>query len=201
GPGGQVNTATPTYNDASGATVDSTSNNYNLAARQSTSVTISDTGVAANDNDGTINGIDTINAAAQGSTVTFTDVVTNTGNGTDSFDITVPSNTFPAGTVFTLYKSDGVTPLIDTSGNSIPDTGPLAAGASYTVIVKAALPAGSLGGPFNATATATSTVSGALNAGANANMIDRLVAITASTVDLTNNAALGNPGVLGTGAG
>jgi uncharacterized repeat protein (TIGR01451 family) len=200
-PGVLVNTATLSYNDGSGTTVNGTSNNYNFTVRQSASVTISDTGVAANDNDGTINGIDTINAAAQGSTVTFTDVVTNTGNGTDSFDITIPSNTFPAGTVFTLYKSDGVTPLIDTTGNSIPDTGPLAAGASYTVIIKAALPAGSTGGPFNATVTATSTVSGALNAGANASMIDRLVAITASTVDVTNNAALGNPGVLGVGAG
>ncbi|HEV2987682.1 MAG TPA: hypothetical protein VG759_04525 [Candidatus Angelobacter sp.] len=200
-PGVLVNTATLSYNDGSGTTVNGTSNNYNFTVRQSASVTISDTGVAANDNDGTINGIDTINAAAQGSTVTFTDIVTNTGNGTDSFDITIPSNTFPAGTVFTLYKSDGVTPLIDTTGNSIPDTGPLAAGASYTVIIKAALPAGSTGGPFNATVTATSTVSGALNAGANASMIDRLVAITASTVDVTNNAALGNPGVLGVGPG
>ncbi len=200
-PGVLVNTATLSYNDGSGTTVNGTSNNYNFTVRQSASVTISDTGLAANDNDGTINGIDTINAAAQGSTVTFTDVVTNTGNGTDSFDITVPSNTFPAGTVFTLYKSDGVTPLIDTTGNSIPDTGPLAAGASYTVIVKAALPAGSTGGPFNATVTATSTVSGALNAGANASMTDRLVAITASTVDVTNNAALGSPGVLGVGPG
>jgi uncharacterized repeat protein (TIGR01451 family) len=200
-PGVLTNTATLSYNDGSGTTVNGTSNNYNFTVRQSASVTISDTGVAANDNDATINGIDTINAAAQGSTVTFTDVVTNTGNGTDSFDITIPSNTFPAGTVFTLYKSDGVTPLIDTTGNSIPDTGPLAAGASYTVIVKAALPAGSTGGPFNATVTATSTVSGALNAGANASMTDRLVAITASTVDVTNNAAIGSPGVLGTGAG
>jgi uncharacterized repeat protein (TIGR01451 family) len=196
-----VNTATLSYNDGSGTTVNGTSNNYNFTVRQSAAVTISDTGVAANDNDGTINGIDTINAAPQGGTVTFTDVVTNTGNGTDTFDITIPSNTFPAGTVFTLYKSDGVTPLIDTNGNSIPDTGPLAAGASYTVIVKAALPAGSTGGPFNATVTATSTVSGALNAGANASMTDRLVAITASTVDVTNNAALGSPGVLGSGAG
>ena len=196
-----TNTATLSYNDGSGTTVNGTSNNYNFTVRQSAAVTISDTGVAANDNDGTINGIDTINAAPQGGTVTFTDVVTNTGNGTDTFDITVPSNTFPAGTVFTLYKSDGVTPLIDTNGNSIPDTGPLAAGASYTVIIKAALPAGATGGPFNATATATSTVSGALNAGANASMTDRLVAITASSVDLTNNAALGNPGVLGVGPG
>jgi len=90
-----------------------------------------------------------------------------------------------------------VTPLIDTNGNSIPDTGPLAAGVSYTVIVKATLPAGATGGPFNATATATSTVVGALNAGANANMTDRLVAITASTVDLNQqrgNRRRGSPG-------
>ncbi len=200
-PGVLTNTASLSYNDGSGTTVNGTSNSFNFTVRQSAAVTISDTGVAANDNDATVNGIDTINSAAQGSIVTFTDVVTNTGNGTDSFDITIPSNTFPAGTVFTLYKSDGVTPLIDTNGNSTPDTGPVAAGASYTVIVKAALPAGALGGPFNATATATSTVVGAINAGANASMTDRLVAITASTVDLTNNAAIGGPGVLGVGAG
>jgi uncharacterized repeat protein (TIGR01451 family) len=200
-PGVLANTATISYNDGSGTTVNGSSNTYNFTVRQSASVTISDTGVAANDNDGTLNGIDTINAAPQGSIVTFTDVVTNTGNGTDSFDITIPSNTFPAGTVFTLYKSDGVTPLIDTTGNSVPDSGPLAAGNSYTVIVKAALPAGATGGPFNATVTATSTVVGALNAGANASMTDRLVAITASTVDVTNNAAIGSPGVLGVGAG
>jgi uncharacterized repeat protein (TIGR01451 family) len=200
-PGVLNNTATLSFNDGTGTTVNGSSNTYSFTVRQSAAVTISDTGVAANDNDGTINGIDTINAAAQGSTVTFTDVVTNTGNGADSFDITVPSNTFPAGTVFTLYKSDGVTPLIDTTGNSIPDTGPLAAGASYTVIVKAALPAGATGGPFNATVTATSTVAGALNAGANASMTDRLVAITSSTVDVTNNAAIGSPGVLGVGPG
>lgn len=200
-PGVLTNTATDSYNDGSGTTVNGTSNSYNFTVRQSASVTISDTGVAANDNDGTINGIDTINSAAQGATVTFTDVVTNTGNGTDAFNITIPSNTFPSGTVFTLYKSDGVTPLIDTNGDSVPDTGPLAAGASYTVIVKAALPAGATGGPFNATATATSTVVGALNAGANASMTDRLVAITTNTVDVTNNAAIGGSGVLGVGAG
>src|SRR6267154_780417 len=169
-PGVLSNTATVSFNDGSGTTVNGTSNTFNFTVRQSASVT-------------------------------FSDVVTNTGNGTDSFDITIPSNTFPAGTVFTLYKSDGVTPLIDTTGNSIPDTGPVATGASYTVIVKAALPAGATGGPFNSTITATSTVVGALNAGANASMTDRLVAITANTVDLTNNAAIGSPGVLGVGPG
>src|SRR5205085_12193218 len=86
-------------------------------------------------------------------------------------------------------------------GNGSPAPGRLAAGARYRVFDKAALPAGSTGRPFNATVTATSTVSGALNAGANASMTDRLLAITASTVDLTNNAAIGSPGVLGVGAG
>jgi uncharacterized repeat protein (TIGR01451 family) len=201
-PGVLTNTATVSYNDGSGTTVTGTSNGYNFTVLQSAAVTISDTGVAANDNDAIINGIDTITSAAQGSIVTFTDVVKNTGNGTDSFDITIAAGSpvFPAGTVFTLYKSDGVTPLIDTNGNSIPDTGPLAAGASYTVIVKAGLPAGAIGGPFNAIVTATSTVSGALNAGANANMTDRLAAITTSTVDLTNNATIAGGG-LGIGAG
>ncbi len=200
-PGVLNNTATDSYNDGSGTTINGTSNTYNFTVRQSAAVTISDTGVAANDNDATINGIDTINSAAQGSTVTFTDVVSNTGNGTDSFDMNVAANTYPAGTVFTFYKSDGVTPLIDTTGNSVPDTGPLAAGATYTIIVKATLPAGASGGPFNATVTATSTVVGAINAGANASMTDRLVAITANTVDMTNNAAIGSLGVLGVGAG
>jgi uncharacterized repeat protein (TIGR01451 family) len=196
-----TNTATLSYNDGSGTTVNGSSNGFNFTVRQSAAVSITDTGVAANDNDGSINGIDTITAATQGSIVTFTDVLTNNGNGVDSFDITIPSNTFPSGTVFTFYKSDGVTPLVDTNGNSIPDTGPLAAATSYTVIVKAALPSGASGGPFNATITATSTASGAINAGANASMIDRLVAITANAVDLTNNAALAGTGVLGTGAG
>jgi len=88
-PGVLTNTASISYNDGSGSTVNGTSNGFNFTVLQSAAVTISDTGVAANDNDATINAIDTINSAAQGSIVTFTDVVKNTGNGTDSFDITI----------------------------------------------------------------------------------------------------------------
>lgn len=192
-PGVLVNTATDSYNDGSGTTVNGTSNSYNFTVRQSVAVTI---------DDGSGNTTETVAAAAQGSTVTFTDVVTNTGNGTDTFNITTSGSTFPAGTVFTLYKSDGVTPLIDTNGDSVPDTGPLAAAAKYSVVVKAALPAGAAGGgPYNVTVTATSTAVGAINAGANASMTDRLTTITTNTVDLTNNAALGGAGVLGVGPG
>jgi uncharacterized repeat protein (TIGR01451 family) len=192
-PGVLNNTANISYNDGSGTTVNGTSNTFAFNVRQTAAVAI---------DDGAGNATETVASAAQGSTVTFTDRVTNNGNGTDSFNITIPANTFPAGTVFTLYKSDGVTPLIDTNGDGIPDTGPLAAAAHYNVIVKAALPAGtSGGGPYTATVTATSTVVGAINAGANASMTDQLTTITANSVDVTNNAAIGQAGVLGVGAG
>lgn len=192
-PGVINNTATISYNDGSGTTVSGNSNTFSFNVRQTAAVAI---------DDGAGNATETVASATQGSTVTFTDRVTNNGNGTDSFNITIPANIFPAGTVFTLYKSDGVTPLIDTNGDGIPDTGPLAAAAHYNVIVKAALPAGTFGGgPYTATVTATSTVVGAINAGATASMTDQLTTITANSVDLTNNAAIGQPGVLGVGAG
>jgi uncharacterized repeat protein (TIGR01451 family) len=164
-------------------------------------VSISDTGVLATDADHTVNDIADVASAVQGGTVTFTNIVNNGGNGIDSFNIAVGANNFPAGTAFALLKSDGVTPLIDTNGDGIPDSGPLAAGANYTVIVKATLPAGATGGSYTATVKATSTAVGVINAGASDTVTEQLDTITANTVDLTNNAALGGSGVLGTGAG
>jgi len=40
-----------------------------------------------------------------------------------------------------LFEADGTTPLPDTNGNSIPDTGSLATGASVNVTVKVTVPA------------------------------------------------------------
>jgi uncharacterized repeat protein (TIGR01451 family) len=196
-PGTISNTADLQYNDGSGNTVNSTTNAAIFTVQQQAGVTINDTGVLATDADATLNKIATVASAVQGATVAFTNVIKNTGNGTDSFNVTIGASTFPAGTTFALYKSDGVTPLIDTNGDGIPDSGPLAPNATYTVIVKATLPAGATGGPFTATATATSV----FNAGANDAVTERLTAITANTADITNNAALAQPGVLGTGAG
>lgn len=137
----------------------------------------------------------TVASALQGSVVTFTNSLTNTGNGTDVFDITVGASTFPAGTTFTLYQGNGVALLTDSNGNGIPDTGPLAAGASYNVILKAQLPSGATGGPYTVTKTATSATDPTTKANAN----DQLTAITANSVDLTANSAL--PGAPGAGAG
>jgi len=168
------NTASLSYNDGSGTTQTATSNTVNFTVTQTASVTLTGATVAS---------------ANPGSTVPFTNVVTNTGNGTDTFNIVVNTgvSTFPAGTTFILYKADGVTPLVDTNGDGIPDTGPLAAGATYNVVLKATLPSNAAGaGPFTVTKTATSTVDPTKSSTGT----DTLTSITASTVDLTNDKAV-----------
>lgn len=155
----------------------------------------------------------TVASAPQGGTINYTNIITNTGNATDSFDITVPApgnpgNNFPAGTTFTLLQSDGLTSLLDSNGNGTPDTGPLAAGASYNVILKVTLPAGATGGPYAVSKTATSKADPTKTAVAT----DTLTAISNNTMDVTENtartdstpagtAALGNAATTGFGAG
>lgn len=137
----------------------------------------------------------TIASATQGSLVSFSNTLTNTGNGTDVFDIVYNASTFPAGTLLTLYQSNGITPLNDSNGNGIPDSGPLAAGASTTIVLHAQLPSAATGGPFSVNKVATSETDPL----ATATATDVLTAIAANTVDLTNNAPL--PGAPGAGPG
>jgi trimeric autotransporter adhesin len=132
----------------------------------------------------------TVASAAQGATLSFSNIITNSGNGTDSFDITYPAvgsagNTFPTGTTFALFQSDGATSLLDSNGNGTPDTGPLAPSASFTVVLKATLPTGATGGPFTVTKTATSKFDPTKTAAAN----DTLTVISNNSVDLTQNTA------------
>jgi len=178
-PGAINNTAAVSYNDGSGNTVTGTSNTVPFSVSQSALVTITGATVAS---------------ANPGSTVSFANVIKNTGTGSDTFNITLSAGNFPAGTSFVLYKSDGATPLVDTNGDGIPDTGALAAGASYTVVLKAVLPANASGtGPFTVNKTATSTVTPSVSATA----ADTLTAITTATMQLTNNAPLGSAGAKG----
>ena len=138
----------------------------------------------------------TIANAPQGGIVMFTNVVRNTGNGTDTFDITMAAGTFPAGTTLSLFQSDGNTPMVDSSGNGTPDTGPLGTNQTYNVVVRVALPGGASGvGPYTAVKTARSTVNTGIFVQAN----DVLNAILAASVDITANAPL--PGGLGAGVG
>lgn len=134
----------------------------------------------------------------QGGTAVFNDYVWNTGNGVDSFDLTLINSNFPAGTVLHLFQADGNTPLLDTNGNGIPDTGNLDPNTNALIVIKATLPPSVTGTtPYSVSLQATSFKD---NSQANP-AINTLNAIGANSVDLTNTAALGQPGVLGTGAG
>ncbi len=176
------NTASYSYNDGAANVGPVNSNTYAFTVTPVIAVTMTGQTVAS---------------ATQGSTVVFTNVVKNNGNTPDSFDITLPTSSFPAGTSFQLYQADGVTPLLDTNGNGVPDTGTLASGATYNVVLRATLPPNASGGPFTVSKTATSKLDPSKTATVN----DTLTAIVANSVDLTNIAAIGGGGVTGVGPG
>ena len=137
----------------------------------------------------------TVASVAQGATVVFTDYIHNNGNGTDTFNLSLANTSFPAGTTFLLFKTDGVTPLVDT--NTIPDgivdTGPIAANAAYAVVVKAVLPSGVSGVGVNYTnvLTATSSINptGAIGVGFDT-VNNVLTTVTPNSVDLINGAGV-----------
>jgi uncharacterized repeat protein (TIGR01451 family) len=184
-PGGIPNTARIAYDDGTGSVGPFDSNTILFTLVPTPGVTL--TGPPA------------LASATPGSTLSFTNTVTNTGNGADVFDVEVDpagTNTYPAGTGFFLYQSDGVTPLLDSGGNAaLPDTGTLAPGATYDVVLKVVLPNGTTGGgPYDVDKVATSAVDPSVDDTAT----DTLTTIVAATVDVTNNADLGGGG---TGAG
>lgn len=99
----------------------------------------------------------TITNAVPGQTLLFQNTITNRGNVSDTYDISLRGATFPEGTVITLLGANGATPLADSNGNGAPDTGPVAAGASTTVVVRVVLPlAVPPGGPYRVAKTARS---------------------------------------------
>lgn len=134
----------------------------------------------------------TVASANQGGVVSFTNVVKNTGNGSDTFDVTLTGSTFPVGTTFALFQADGVSPMMDSNGNSTPDTGPLAAGATRIVVLKATLPTGASGDNGGAGYTVTKVATSTLNSGATDTTDDTLTEIVASVVDLENDSGDGD---------
>ncbi len=160
-------------------------------------VSISDNG-STTDDDGSADDIVTEISAPQGGAANFDNVVENTGNATDTYNITLSGSTFPAGTTFQLYQSDGATPLVDTNGDSIPDTGSIAASSSAQVVVRAIVPPNAAGGgPYDVIVTAASTQ----DASATDTVTDRLGTIAANAVDITNDLSIMAGATSGDGSG
>jgi hypothetical protein len=132
-----------------------------------------------------------------GGTVKFAQSVFNTGSGTDTVNLTVAAGTFPAGTTFVFFAADGVTPLLDTSGDGVPDSGPIAAGGSVNFVLQANVPSATAvgAGPFSAVVTGRSTGdSTKIDA-----TRDTVTIVIGSLVDLTNSASGTGTGSTGDG--
>jgi uncharacterized repeat protein (TIGR01451 family) len=196
------NFAVVDYDDGSGGTVGPENTNtatYNV--QQTALIDVTDDGSLL-DEDGTIN--DTVSISTpvnQGSVVFLDNVVVNNGNGSDTIELNVISDTFPAGSIIEFYRNDGVTPLTDTTGDSNPDTGSLGAGLSFTYRLKVTLPASvfgnNSGNGFTAVVEGVSTFNNAVTD----TLTNKLDSIVQSTVDLTANDVVGGPSVLGENQG
>ena len=129
--------------------------------------------------------------ATRGASVPFDNIIRNTGNDDDTFEIIIDkaNSSFPAGTVFQLFKSDGFTPLMDTNNNGTPDTGIMSAGASYKVVLRAVLPVNATGNNSGNGFEISKKAVSALDDTVFNEVKDHLNEITSDSVDLTNNSA------------
>ena len=128
--------------------------------------------------------------APAGSTVSWTNELVNTGTGIDTFDITITGNNFPVGTTFQIFQSDAATPMVDSNGNGIPDTGPLVPAGTYNVVIKAVLPGNATGDNGGAGFAVTKRATSTFSPGTYDEAIDELEEIIGAGVNLTANVAL-----------
>jgi uncharacterized repeat protein (TIGR01451 family) len=193
-PGILTNTASFAYNNGSAPVTAQPTNSVDFTVTQTAAVAANDNPTNNSTDGSPIQGavLDTVEVASagQGTVVVFDNYIWNNGNGVDKFNITYANpgaNAFPVGTSFQLFQADGVNVLQDTNSDGIPDTGAMAPGASYKVVLKATLPANATntGAPFNVIKTATSVIDPTKTDF----VYDRLLAITSNVVDLANSAA------------
>ena len=126
-----------------------------------------------------------------GQTVYFVNTVINNSGTVDTVDITYAKTSLDADYVVELMKSDGLTPLMDTDGDGVPDTGPMAIGATYNVVVKVAIPGDEPdnGGNQDITLTAVSSVDPTVSD----TTVDRIASVLQVAVDIALHDA-GNAG-------
>jgi len=165
-----TNTATATYLDATLGAHSATSNTVVTTVQQVGSVSVGPN--------------DAKNAAA-GSQVVYAQSVTNTGNGSDSFNLSASNSG--------AYAMANVQFFADANGDGVADnatpittTGALAAGATFRYVAVATLPGSASVGSTNALVVgATSAFNGAVSASST----DTTTVTAASTIDITANSA------------
>lgn len=138
----------------------------------------------------------TIASATAGSTVSFTSTLQNTGDSSDSFNLSLGTSSIG---VCVIYQPDGITPV---SGA----VGPMAANATMSVVVKCTIPAGqTTGGNVTLTATSVKNPSGTVAAtgdGVDATTLAVTTVTSGFGLDMAApNAATDTPGVAGINAG
>ncbi len=153
-----------------------------------------------------VNGLNepvSVTSAAQGGIVRFDNIIWNTGNATDTFNITVDgaASSFPTGTVWQLLRSGGGGALTDTNNDGIVDTGPIPPGEFSRVVLQLNLPAGAAGNNNGVGFNLTKTARSISDASVVDSVTDHLDEIVGNLVDLTNLAPAGAAGALGTGPG
>lgn len=133
-----VNVVSDHDNSTTTANITDQSNITALSVRPIYAVEINASSSAASSS--TADNILTAAGVSQGGVINFTNYVWNTGNTTDRYNLTIANNTFPAGSIVEFYRVDGVTPLLDSNGDGIPDTGSIAPNQNLTIVVKVRLP-------------------------------------------------------------
>ncbi|MEL8054656.1 MAG: hypothetical protein AAGK66_00750 [Pseudomonadota bacterium] len=161
---------------------------------QNFAVTVTDTGTGANatandggDDDATSNDSQQVDTAQAGELVVFTHIITNTGNGTDTFELEIDNiSGFPSGTSYTIWNETGTVQLLNTNGEGGVDTGPMDAGEVLTVTVQVQLPPNgsrSAASTYDLIATSADDPS---STPATDDTEGELLEIIAPTVDLSN---------------
>lgn len=164
-------------------------------------------GVVANGSQATaIDGMSepvTVSSAPLAGTVSFNNIIWNTGNSVDTFNIEVDTNstTFPASSVYRLLKADATTPLLDNNQDGVVDTGPVEPGQFAIVVMQVQLPFGVSGNNNGAGFDIRKIARSSNNANVFNDITDHLDEIVSNQVDLTNQSPAGSAGALGVGPG
>jgi hypothetical protein len=150
---GTTNSAAVGYNDGS-SVISATTNAVAFTVTPTRGVALQDVLASGtfnvNNTETTLTRDDSVvkASAGQGTAFDYRIYLTNSGNAVDTFNITMASSGFPAGTTFQFFNSTDPTsatsvagsPLVDSNGDGIPDSGPVAIGATIPLFVRVQLP-------------------------------------------------------------